>query len=194
MIDFRKILREDRKRFDWIRPSDAFKMQSLDESTIANYLADYNNEFTYISSFIGLGNDPRMIEPSMISHISNDDLVEDSREYKIIPGFSLKYEEARRIPRTERLGKLIEEVDVRTDRLNRILPAIRDEKVNRYDIAKAVAKWASIPLLGYVGKIKHQEQDLFELVDLVYNYTPGKTAVTHSSFMLQLERELRRLS
>ncbi|MEI6849944.1 MAG: hypothetical protein WCK29_02815, partial [archaeon] len=102
MIDFRKILREERKRFNWIKPSELSKLETLNESTLANYLSDYTNEFTQVSSFIGLQQDPRFIEPTMIPHVSKDDLVEDNREYKIISGFSLRYSESRRIPRTKR--------------------------------------------------------------------------------------------
>ncbi|MEK6850213.1 MAG: hypothetical protein AABX85_01415 [Nanoarchaeota archaeon] len=193
MIDFKKILNEDRKEFGWIASCPSFRMPALSEYTLSNYLTDYSNKFAELASNIGWYNDPRYIAPDMIDTVCREDLKEDTRVFSSLPSFSFVYREARTISRASRLGKLIEEIDVRTDRLNRRLPLIRDHFVNRDFIAEHVAKWTSIPLLGYVENRQEQEDGALALVELVYLYSPGKTAVTHPSTMSELKKHLERL-
>lgn len=193
MIDFKTILDEDRKTFDWITSCPDLRMHALSEYSLSNYLTDYTNKFAKLALTISWSGDPRYIAPEFIDTVHKGDLKEDTRVFVSLPSFSLVYREARKISRTSRLGKMIEEIDVRTDRLNRVLPLIRDHFVNRDFIAERVARWASIPLLGYVENRQEQEEGVSQLLDLVYLYSPGKTAITHPSAMPELKKHLKGL-
>ncbi len=202
MMDYKEILEKTREgEFKWViemyKPSMRHKPTPLSESSLTDHLANYSNKFANVSSFLAWGNDPRMIDGSILPYgLLEMYLTEDDRTFNQITPFSEYYKgyapkEHQIIP-TARLEKFMGEIDKRTADLNAVIPSTKHPNSDRDFVAKKFVEFASLVALSE-KTLENATLDVQPYVDMIYSYKTGKIFVTNPCYHDKIPKDKRHL-